>query len=154
MALATSYIAQDSGVRDPLDWTPEWSRRARGLAIYAALRELGRDGVADLIDHCCAHAKTIAAGIGALPGAELLALPSLNQGLVRFPDPASDEETAHAARTDAVIEAINATGECLFSGATWRGKRVMRISVVNWRTDAEDVRRTIAAVSGVLERMR
>ena len=154
MALATSYIAQDSGVRDPLDWTPEWSRRARGLAIYAASRELGRDGVADLIDHCCAHAKTIAAGIGALPGAELLALPSLNQGLVRFPDPASDEETAHAARTDAVIEAINATGECLFSGATWRGKRVMRISVVNWRTDAEDVRRTIAAVSGVLERMR
>ena len=153
MALATSYIAQDSGIRDPMDWTPEWSRRARGLAIYAALRELGRDGVADLIDRCCAHAKTIAAEIGALSGAELVAIPTLNQGLVRFPDPASDNEMAHAARTDAVMAAINATGECLFSGATWRGKRVMRISIVNWRTDAEGVRRTIAAVAGVLERM-
>ena len=153
MTLATSYIAQDSGVRDPLDWTPEWSRRARGLAIYAALRELGRDGVADLIDRCCAHAKAIAAGIGALPGAELLAMPTLNQGLVRFPDPMSNDESAHAARTDAVIEAVNATGECLFSGATWRGKRAMRISVVNWRTGEDDVRRTIRAVAGVLERM-
>ena len=153
MTLATSYIAQDSGVRDPLDWTPEWSRRARGLAIYAALRELGRDGVADLIDRCCAHAKAIAAGIGALPGAELLAMPTLNQGLVRFPDPMSKDESAHAARTDAVIEAVNATGECLFSGATWRGKRAMRISVVNWRTGEDDVRRTIRAVAGVLERM-
>ncbi len=153
MALATSYIAQDSGVRDPLDWTPEWSRRARGLAVYAALRELGRDGVADLIDRCCAHAKAITGAVGALPGAELLALPSLNQGLVRFPDPAGGDEAAHAARTDAVIEAINATGECLFSGATWRGKRAMRVSVVNWRTSHDDVERTVRAVAGVLERM-
>jgi glutamate/tyrosine decarboxylase-like PLP-dependent enzyme len=153
MALATSYIAQDSGIRDPLDWTPEWSRRARGLAVYAALRELGRDGLADLIDRCCVHAKAIASGIGALPGAELLAMPTLNQGLVRFPDPGGSDEAAHAVRTDAVIQAINDTGECLFSGATWRGKRAMRISVVNWRTDARDVERTIAAVAGVLERM-
>ena len=124
-----------------------------GLAIYAALRELGRDGVADLIDRCCAHAKAISAGIGALPGAELLALPTLNQGLVRFPDPAGGNEAAHAARTDAVIEAVNATGECLFSGTTWRGKRAMRVSVVNWRTNSEDVDRTVRAVAGVLERM-
>lgn len=153
MAIATSYIAQDSGIRDPMDWTPEWSRRARGFAIYAALRELGRGGLADLIDRCCAHAKAIATGIGALPGAELLATPTLNQGLVRFPDRMASDEVAHAARTDAVIAAINATGECLFSAATWRGKRVMRISVVSWRTDARDVERTIAAVAGVLERM-
>ena len=152
MALATSYIAQDSGVRDPLDWTPEWSRRARGIPLYAALRELGRDGVADLIDRCCGYAKAIARGIGEMPGAELVAMPTLNQGLVSFPEPDGGDEIAHAARTDATIQAINDTGECFFTGATWRGKRVMRISVVNWRTNDQDVERTLAAVAGVLER--
>ena len=149
MSLATSYIAQDDNRRDPMDWTPDWSRRARGLAVYAALRELGREGVADLIDRCCAHAKAIASGIGALPGAELLALPTLNQGLVRFLASGGDE-AAHAARTDAVIQAINDTGEAFFSGVTWRGVRAMRISVVNWRTNARDVERTIAAAAKAL----
>lgn len=153
MSIAISYVAQDGAARDPLDWTPEFSRRARGYAVYAALRELGRDGLADLVDRCCDSALALARGIGALRGAELLALPTLNQGLVRFPDRNRDDEAAHAARTDAVIAAVNASGEALFSPVTWRGKRAMRISVVNWRTSGRDVERTVAAVAAVLERM-
>jgi glutamate/tyrosine decarboxylase-like PLP-dependent enzyme len=151
MTLSASYIPAADDARDQVDWTPEFSRRARGYAVYAALRELGRGGVADLIDRCCVHARALAHGIAALPGAELVAAPTLNQGLVRFLDPASSEEIRHDQRTDTAITAINATGEALFSGATWRGRRVMRISVCNLRTSAEDVERTIHAVSGVLK---
>ena len=92
------------------------------------------------------HAKALAQGIGSLPGAELVAAPSLNQGLVRFLDPDGD----HDRYTDAVIAAINAEGTAFFSGTTFRGRRAMRISVVNWRTSAQDVRRTIEAVRRVL----
>lgn len=151
MTASASYIAPDGNARDQVDWTPEFSRRARGFAIYAALRELGRDGLEDLVDRCCAHAHAIVTGIGSLSGAEILWTPTLNQGLVRFLDrrPGATEKD-HDARTDFVISAINATGEAFFSGTTWRGKRAMRVSVVNWRTTAEDVRRTMAAVKSVL----
>lgn len=151
MTASASYLAPDGNARDQLDWTPEFSRRARGFAIYAALRELGRQGLGDLVDRCCAHAHSIVTGIGTLDGAEILWTPTLNQGLVRFRDgrPSATEKD-HDARTDHVISAINATGEAFFSGTTWRGKRAMRVSVVNWRTTAEDVRRTVAAVASVL----
>src|SRR4029434_8282397 len=82
---------------------------------------------------------------------EVLWKPSLNQGLVRFLDPrpgATGKD--HDARTESVIAAVNASGAAIFSGSTWRGKRVMRVSVVNWRTTEEDVRRTIAAIASVL----
>jgi glutamate/tyrosine decarboxylase-like PLP-dependent enzyme len=81
-----SYIVRAADARDPSEWTPEWSRRGRGVATYAALRELGRDGVAELIERTCRHAHTLATRIGALPGAELVFEPRLNQGLVRFLD--------------------------------------------------------------------
>jgi len=151
MTASASYIAPDGEARDQIDWTPEFSRRARGFAIYAALRELGRRGLEDLVDRCCAHAHAIVTGIGGLPGADILWTPTLNQGLVRFLDrrPGATEKE-HDARTDAVISAVNATGEAFFSGTTWRGKRAMRVSLVNWRTTGEDVRRTIAAVKSVL----
>jgi glutamate/tyrosine decarboxylase-like PLP-dependent enzyme len=130
-----------------MDWNPEWSRRARGFSTYAALRELGRDGVAALIDGCCAHAGAMVDGIGRLPGAQALWRPSLNQGLVRFLDPSG---AGHDRRTDEVIAAINSSGEAFFSGTTWRGMRAMRVSVCNARTTSLDVERAIRAVEAVL----
>ncbi len=139
MTVSASYMPVASDAREPIDWTPEWSRRARGFAVYAALRELGRNGVAAMIDRCCTHAAALAHGIAALPGAELIAGPGLNQALIGFGE-----------RTDAVIARINAGGEAMFGGTTWRGRRAMRISVVNWRTTEADVARTIAAVKAAL----
>jgi len=151
MTVHASYLYPSTEVRDEVDWNPEFSRRARGFALYAALRELGREGLADLIDRCCAHCHAIVTGIGALPGAEMLWEPELDQGMVRFLDPRPGATAAdHDARTDRVIAAINATGEAFFGGVEWQGRRAMRVSVVNWRTSDDDVARTIAAVRGVL----
>ena len=152
MTVHASYLYASHEVRDEIDWNPEFSRRARGFALYAALRELGREGLATLIDRCCAHCHAIVTGIGALPGAEMLWEPELDQGLVRFLDSRPGATDAdHDARTDAVIAAINATGEAFFGGVTWNGKRAMRVSVVNWRTSDADVARTVGAARRVLE---
>jgi aromatic-L-amino-acid decarboxylase len=154
MAISADYLTHDGDTRDQIDWTPDWTRRARGFAVYAALRELGRNGVADLIDRSCEHAAALANGIMALRGAELLATPTLNQALVRFrlsEQNATEED--HDARTAAVIAAVNAEGTAFFSGTVWKGRRAMRISVINWRTSASDVEATIAAVERVLSRM-
>lgn len=151
MSSHASYVVQTEGVRDERDWNPDWSRRGRGLATYAAIRELGREGVADLVERTCRHALALATRIGALPGAELVWEPRMNQGLVRFLSPqpgATDAE--HDRRTEAVIAAILATGEAFFSGTTWRGRRCMRISVCNWRTNDADVARVVSAVSAAL----
>jgi aromatic-L-amino-acid decarboxylase len=139
MSHRASYLTHDAVARDAGDWTPEWSRRARSFPTYAALRSLGRDGLADLIDRCCRHAYDIVTRVGALPRAEVLAVPIINQGLLRFGD-----------RTDDVIAAINATGEAFFSGTTWRGERAMRVSVCSWKTTDEDVERVVNAVANVL----
>jgi aromatic-L-amino-acid decarboxylase len=151
MTLSASYLTSSDDARDEIDWTPDWTRRARGFAVYAALRELGREGVANLIERCCAHATSLAYGISALPNAQLLVAPTLNQGLVRFLDPNSSSEADHDCRTDAIIESINNTGEAFFSGTDWNGRRAMRISVCNWRTNAHDVERTIRAIGSVLK---
>ncbi len=147
MAFHASYITHATTTRDEMDWNPEWSRRARGFPTYAALRQLGRRGVADLIERCCRHAHTLVTEIGRLPGAECLAEPILNQGLVRFIDPHGRE---HDRRTDAVIAEINRTGEAFFTGTTWRGQRAMRVSVCSWRTSDDDVQRAIDCVRSVL----
>jgi glutamate/tyrosine decarboxylase-like PLP-dependent enzyme len=151
MTISADYLSHDADTRDQIDWTPDWTRRARGFAVYAALRELGRTGLADLIDRSCNHATALANGIAALHGAELLATPTLNQALVRFrsPEPSATEED-HDAHTAAVIAAVNAEGTAFFSGTWWKGRRAMRISAVNWRTSISDVEATIAAVARVL----
>jgi len=151
MSHRASYLIHDANARDQMDWNPEWSRRARGFPTYAALRQLGRGGVADLIERCCRFAHDLVIGIGALPGAQILWEPAINQGLVRFcdPQPGAAEED-HDRRTDAVIAAIVAGGVAFFGGTTWRGRRAMRVSVCNWMTSDEDVRRTIASVAKVL----
>ncbi len=148
MKLTASYLSQDGDTRDPMNYTPEWSRRARSLPVLAALMELGRDGLADLIARCCDHALALHDGLAALTGATSIARPIMNQGMVRF----------HAADgrniSDAVIAAINASGEAYFSGTTWDGERTMRMSVCNWQTSADDVRRTVAAAAHALNGLR
>lgn len=141
------YLTHDSVMRDQIDWNPEWSRRARGFSTYAALRELGRDGVAELVERCCEHARGIVSGIGRLRGAEVLWEPVINQGLIRFLDPNGVD---HDRRTEEVIAALVESGEAFFSGTTWQGQRAMRVSVCNWRTSAEDVERVIRAAKAVL----
>lgn len=148
MTIHDSYFVSEQAARDPIDWTPEWSRRARAFGAYAALRELGRDGVARLIDRNSAQCEALVRGLAALPGAELVAAPRLNQGLVRFLDPRLGATAAdHDARTDRVIETVNRGGEAMFGGVTWRGRRAMRVCVVNSQTDEAAVQRTIAAVA-------
>ena len=139
MTHRASYLTHHAVARDAGDWTPEWSRRARAFPTYAVLRALGRNGLADLIERSCRHAFEIVTRIGALPGAELLSVPIINQGLVGFHE-----------RTDEVITAINATGEALFSGTTWHGRRAMRVSVCSWRTSDADVDRVVNAAARVL----
>jgi glutamate/tyrosine decarboxylase-like PLP-dependent enzyme len=138
MSHRESYLIHDAEARDQIDWTPEWSRRARGFSTYAALRQLGRKGVADLVERCCDHARALVLGIGSLPGAEVVAVPVINQGLVRF------------SNTDQVIAKVVASGEAFFGGTDWRGMRCMRVSVCNWRTSAADVERSIEAVRQAL----
>jgi len=151
MTLATSYLPPGGEARDPLDWNPEFSRRARGFPAYAALRELGREGLAALVERTCRHAAALATRIGALPGAELVAAPGFNQGLVRFLAPGPDATPAqHDRRTEEVIARIDASGEAFFGGVTWRGRRAMRISVCNWRTSEADVDRAVAAARAAL----
>jgi glutamate/tyrosine decarboxylase-like PLP-dependent enzyme len=165
LSIRASYLTHATDARDQVDWNPEWSRRARGFPAYAALRQLGRDGVAALVDSCCRHAHSLTTRIGALPDAELVWEPTINQGLVRFLDlaaasssrgglPTAEAEAAHDRRTDEVIAAILRTGEAFFGGTTWRGRRAMRISVTNWRTNEAEVDRVVNAVAGVLSEAR
>jgi glutamate/tyrosine decarboxylase-like PLP-dependent enzyme len=153
MTITAPYIAAGGAARDQIDWNPEWSRRARGVPVYAALRELGRSGVQDLVDRCCDHCAAIVAGIGALPNVETVSEPMLNQGLLRFTQVGNAPEE-NDEYTDRVISEINDTGEAFFSGTTWQGRRAMRVSVVNWRTTEDDVRRAIAAAAEVLGQHR
>jgi glutamate/tyrosine decarboxylase-like PLP-dependent enzyme len=148
MRMTASYLTEGGDTRDPMDYTPEWSRRARALPTLAALLELGRDGLADLIERCCDHALAIHDGIAALDGATSIARPVMNQGMVRF------HNTTGTNITDAVIAAINASGEAFLSGTLWQGERTMRISVCNWQTNADDVRRTVAAAEQALAGLR
>jgi glutamate/tyrosine decarboxylase-like PLP-dependent enzyme len=153
MSHRASYLTFDADARDQIDWNPEWSRRARGFSTYAALRQLGREGVAALVERCCAHAHALVTRIGQLPGAELMSEPTINQGLLRFPDPRPGAtESDHTRRTNEIIAAILASCEAFFSGSDWKGHRVMRVSVCNWQTSDGDVERVVRAVEKVLAR--
>jgi glutamate/tyrosine decarboxylase-like PLP-dependent enzyme len=138
MRVTASYLVlqEDPLRRDALDWGPEFSRRARGFAVYAALRSLGRKGVADLVERSCAHARLFAELLEA-SGATILNDVVLNQVLVRF----GDGET-----TREVIRRVQEDGTCWLGGTDWQGEHAMRISVSNWRTTREDVERSVAAI--------
>ena len=144
MAASAGYLVQtrEGRERDEFDWNPEASRRARGFPVYAAIRALGRTGIADLVDRCCAHARRFAEALGQEPGVEVLNEVFLNQVLVRFLDSGGD----HDARTRKVIGRVQKDGTCWLGGTTWQGKAAMRISVSNWSTTTEDVDRSVAAI--------
>jgi glutamate/tyrosine decarboxylase-like PLP-dependent enzyme len=136
LGIRSDYLVFAEAAREPLDWTPEHSRRARSFTVYAAIRSLGRSGVAELVERTCRHARTLAERLAELPGCEVLNDVVLNQVLLRFED---DEAT------DAVVAAVQAGGEAWLGGTVWDGRRGIRISVSNWRTSDEDVERTVAA---------
>ena len=142
MSLTAEYLVSDpSAARDQMDWTPEFSRRARGFAVYAALQSLGRSGVAALIDGSCARARQFAAEIARLPGCTVVNDVVLNQVLFRF----ADEET-----TNAVLEHVQRGGEAWMSGTVWDGRSAIRLSVSNWRTSERDIERALDAFDGAL----
>jgi glutamate/tyrosine decarboxylase-like PLP-dependent enzyme len=143
MGSHASYLVHSEGrERDELDWNPEASRRARGFPVYAAIRSLGRSGVADLVDRCCAHARRFAETLAQEPTIGVLNEVVLNQVLVRFLDAGGD----HDARTRAVVKAVQDDGTCWLGGTTWQGKAAMRISVCNWSTTVDDVDRSVEAI--------
>jgi glutamate/tyrosine decarboxylase-like PLP-dependent enzyme len=126
---------EEGGARDQLDWTPEFSRRARGFTVYAAIRQLGRSGVADLVERCCDHAARFAREIPTA-GADVLNEVVLNQVLFRFD---TDERTAE------ILRRVQESGEAWMSGSVWEGRQAIRLSVSNWQTSDDDIDRTLAA---------
>lgn len=139
MTSTSAYIPpHDEDIPWGFDWTPEFSRRARGVPLYAALRSLGRDGIARLVDSSCDHAERMANQLAAADGIEVLNDVVLNQVLVRFDD---DDQA-----TNAVIERTQQDGTCWRRGSSFRGRAVMRVSVVGWQTTADDVDRSAEAI--------
>jgi glutamate/tyrosine decarboxylase-like PLP-dependent enzyme len=137
MSYAAAYLTGSGSADNVLgDVTPESSRRARGFAVWAALQELGRSGVADLIDRSCAHARRMARVLSA-GGARIYNEVVLNQVLVAFDN---------LSRTDAVVEAVQRDGTCWLGATTWQGRRLIRISVSNWSTTESDIDRSAEAI--------
>jgi glutamate/tyrosine decarboxylase-like PLP-dependent enzyme len=149
MTVTAAYLLQAApGTdRDPVDWNPEFSRRARGVPVYAALASLGREGIAEIIEGCCAHARRFAELLCAEPGIVVLNDVVLNQVLVRFLDP-SGRDADHDAKTRAVIARVQQDGTCWLGGSTWRDQAVMRISVSNYATTDADVKASVEAIIG------
>ncbi len=142
MAIRAAYLPTDTPRRNPSDYTPELSRRARGVEVWAALRTLGRSGIAEMIERSCSQARRFAAGLEA-SGHRVLNDVVLNQVLVSF----GDAET-----TNRVIAAIQDDGTCWCGGTVWQGQTAMRISVSCWATTDADVDRSLEAMLRVAPR--
>jgi glutamate/tyrosine decarboxylase-like PLP-dependent enzyme len=136
MAVTAEYLPAAQGHRDPSDYTPELSRRARGVDVWAALRTLGRSGVAEIVDRTCRHARRFADGLQRA-GFDVINDVVLNQVLVSFGD---------AARTQAVVREIQRDGTCWCGGTVWQTKTAMRISVSSWATTDADVDKSLEAM--------
>ena len=136
MSITADYLLTESEFRNPSDYTPELSRRARGVDVWAALKSLGRSGLADMLDLCCSNARRFADGLEEA-GFEILNDVVLNQVLVSFGDDA---------RTRKIIDAIQAEGTCWCGVTVWQGHTAMRISVSNWSTTPADVDASLAVM--------
>lgn len=138
LALHADYISmrEPERQRDPMDWTPELSRRARSFVLWATLRTLGRSGVAELVERCHYHARYLAARLRSCPGIIVLNDITLNQVLVRFADPSGREDDRH---TNNVIEHFQCHGAGWASGTRWLGQTALRLSVCNWSTTIDDI---------------
>ena len=148
---AVYYIETQGAERDPYNWVPESSRRARGFAVLAALRSLGRSGLVDLVERDCAHARRMADLLAAGPRTRILNDVVLNQVLVRFEGAGDDRDgTEGDTRTRAVIGAVQRDGTCWLGGTTWAGRAAMRVSISGWQTTADDIERSAAAILACL----
>jgi glutamate/tyrosine decarboxylase-like PLP-dependent enzyme len=135
------HVSDAAAARDPMGYSPEFSRRARSAPVWAAIRQLGRSGVAELVERCCAHARRFSEQIAELPGCEVVNEVVLNQVLFRFE---SDEATR------STLAAVQASGEAWMSGTVWDERAAIRLSVSGWRTTEEDIDRTVAAFAAAL----
>jgi glutamate/tyrosine decarboxylase-like PLP-dependent enzyme len=148
MSTQAAYLMHaTSDERDAIDLNPEASRRARGFAVYAAIRALGRNGIADLIDRSCLLASRFAGTLASDARVEVLNDVVLNQVLVRF----LADDGDHDGLTRRVLDTVQREGTCWMSGTTWQGKAAMRISVSNWSTDETDVDRSVEAILRALD---
>jgi glutamate/tyrosine decarboxylase-like PLP-dependent enzyme len=146
MGISAPYLTAASDARDSYQYVPESSRRARGFILYAALRSLGRKGVADLIERCSSLARLMAVELEGDPALEVINEVVINQVLVAVVGDESGELTRDA------VGRIQRDGTCWLAGTTWRGRPAIRISVSNWRTSEDDIRRSAEAIrQGVLE---
>jgi len=143
---SAAYLSLAQDERNPLEWVPEASRRARAIPVYLALRTLGRRGLADLVERSCARARRMASALASRPGVVVLNDVVLNQVLVRFDD--SDERTA------AVIAEVQREGTCWLGGTRWQGRAAMRISVSGYATSEADADRSAAAIRRAHETVR
>jgi glutamate/tyrosine decarboxylase-like PLP-dependent enzyme len=147
MTSTSAYIpSHEDDIPWGFDWSPEFSRRARGIPLYAALRSIGRSGLADLVDRSCDHATRMADRLTDEVGVAVLNDVVLNQVLVRF----DDDDVV----TNAVIERVQREGTCWLSGSTFRGLAVMRVSIVGWQTTAADIDRSAEAILAAFARER
>jgi glutamate/tyrosine decarboxylase-like PLP-dependent enzyme len=147
---SAAYIVYGAAERDEFRWVPEYSRRARGFAAYAALRSLGRDGVAELVDRCCRLARRMADALSATGGGiEVLNDVVLDQVLVRFTPPDGGDADVW---TREVVERVQADGTCWLAGTTWHGLAAMRISIINWSTSEDDIDRSAASIVAASQR--
>ncbi|HWF85503.1 MAG TPA: pyridoxal-dependent decarboxylase, partial [Vicinamibacterales bacterium] len=143
MSLTAAYLVRSPNEpREPMDWTPESSRRARGFAVYAAVRSLGRSGIADLVDRCCRLARRFADRLRQDPGIEILNDVVLNQVLVRVVPTSGDADAA----TRAVLARVQDARVCWLGGTRWHDVDAMRISVSNWSTTEEDIDRSADSI--------
>jgi glutamate/tyrosine decarboxylase-like PLP-dependent enzyme len=151
MSTAAAYLMQDAAHRDSWEFVLDSSRRARGFVVYAALRSLGRNGVRELVERCCALAQRMAARLGAADGVEILNEVVLNQVLVRLTPPDSGDPDAF---TREVMARVQDEGEAWLGGTTWHGMGAIRISVSNWSTTEQDIDRTADAILRAAEGLR
>lgn len=145
MTAAASYLPAAQGAeRDPSQHVPELSRRARGFAAWALLQHLGRDGVATMVERHCEAACRLATALAAEPGVKLLNDVVLNQVLLQFGADRAPEEADRLSA--AVIERVQREGACFAGGTRWQGRWVMRVSVIGYSTDADDIECSAAAI--------
>src|SRR5438445_398608 len=150
MSLTAAYLVRaPQEPREPMDWTPEASRRARGFAVYAALRSLGRQGVADLVDRCCRLARRFADRLGTEPAIQILNDVVLNQVLVRVVPQNGDADAA----TREALRLVQEERVCWLGATRWHGMDAIRISVSNWSTTEDDVDRSTRSIIHAVERV-
>jgi glutamate/tyrosine decarboxylase-like PLP-dependent enzyme len=146
MGISAPYLTAAPDARDSYQFVPESSRRARGFVLYAALRSLGREGVLELVERTSELARLMAAELEGDPALEVINEVTINQVLVAAVGDESGELTSDA------VERIQEDGTCWLAGTRWRGRPAIRISVCNWRTSEDDIRRSAAAIrEAVLE---